>query len=99
MKDKFVTYEERPLNNKSACDVCTKRKEGYKGFFSCSKKNKCGGGYYVKASKPRPSKHERLLMAFLKCGCVLDSIAIANSSGSITSNEYRQIIKIKESMK
>jgi hypothetical protein len=54
----------------------------------------CGGGYMVEIK--RPSKHERLLKALLKSGCVMDAIAQAGLAGVISNQQHNEIIAIKE---
>jgi hypothetical protein len=46
----------------------------------------------------RPSKHERLLKALLKSGCVMDAIAQAGLAGVISNQQHNELIAIKERM-
>lgn len=95
MKDKFVTYDERPLNGMSACSICARKNTNTK---DCMFVNKCGGCYYVKVRKPRPSKYERLLKALLKCENVWRCICHTDFE-DVTESQWKELQKIKEAMK
>jgi hypothetical protein len=82
---------------KSRCDICHYGKDHKCG---CPQDKECGtAGYFVKESKPRAGKYERLLKALLKCFTVESKLLLISGHLSmLTPKNEQQLIAIKEAM-